>query len=191
MLAFWGFAQPGSAPGFGPEARFHSEDGAGAILRALGKHHCFTCGVLEDKNGVIITEATQQLHPGTYFFIPAPLVLSNDIVDVSTAVESGITRALAAHGDDVANAFATAAIRAHNAHKKEARRGVDLLMPVLYFVLLALWLAWQPEWLQSVAGAQNVLTVFRRMVQLLDIGFAYYWDPPHYWVALKMLLRWD
>ncbi len=60
----------GSAPGFGPEARFRSEDGAGAILRALGKHHCFTCGVLEDKNGIIITEATQQLHPGTYFFIP-------------------------------------------------------------------------------------------------------------------------
>ena len=30
-----------------------------------------------------------------------------------------------------------------------------------------------------------------RMVQLLDIGFAFYWDPPHYWVALKMLLRWD
>ncbi len=55
---------------------------------------------------------------------------------------------------------------------------MDLLMPVLYFVLLALWLAWQPGWLQSVAEAQNVLTLFRRMVQLLDIGFAFYWDPP-------------
>ncbi|BDA49886.1 hypothetical protein COCOBI_15-0140 [Coccomyxa sp. Obi] len=160
----------GSAPGFGPEARFRSEDGAGAILGALGRHRCFTYGVLEDKNGVIITEATQQLHPGTYFFIPAPLVLSNDIVDVSTAVESGITKAFAAHG---------------------ARRRVDLLMPLLYFVLLALWLAWQPGWLRGLAEAQNVLTVFRRMVQLLDIGFAFYWDPPHYWVALKMLLRWN
>lgn len=71
------------------------------------------------------------------------------------------------------------------------RRRVDLLMPVLYFVLLTLWLAWQTEWLQSVTGAQNVLTVFRRMVQLLDIGFAFYWDPPHYWVAIKMWLRWN
>lgn len=60
----------GSASGFGPEARFHSEDGADAILRALGRHRCFTCGVLEDKNGVIVTEATQHVHPGTYFFIP-------------------------------------------------------------------------------------------------------------------------
>ena len=59
-----------SAPGFGPEARFRSEDGACAILGALGKHRCFTCGVLEDEYGVVVTEASQQLHPGTYFFIP-------------------------------------------------------------------------------------------------------------------------
>lgn len=60
----------GTAPGFGPEAKFRSDDGAGAILGALGKHPCFTCGVLEDEYGVIITEASQQLHPGTYFFTP-------------------------------------------------------------------------------------------------------------------------
>ncbi len=68
---------------------------------------------------------------------------------------------------------------------------VDVLMPLLYFTLLLLWLVWQRGiWLDSVAEAQNVLTVFRRIVQLTDIGFAFYWDPPKYWVAIKMLLRW-
>jgi hypothetical protein len=60
----------GTAPGFGPEARFHSEDGAAAILKALSKHCCFTRGVLEDMNGVMVTEATKHLDPGTYFYIP-------------------------------------------------------------------------------------------------------------------------
>jgi hypothetical protein len=71
------------------------------------------------------------------------------------------------------------------------RRRLDVLMPLLYFVLMVLWLVWQRgAWLQSVAEAQNVLTVFRRVVQLTDIGFAFYWEPPKYWVALKMLMRW-
>ena len=60
----------GTASGFGPEARFHSEDGAGAILKALSKHCCFSRGVLEDKHGVIITDATNHMEPGTYFYIP-------------------------------------------------------------------------------------------------------------------------
>ncbi len=66
----------GTGPGFGPEARFHSEDGAAAILKALSKHCCFTRGVLEDKHGVIITEATKRLEPGTYFYIPGTLQIT-------------------------------------------------------------------------------------------------------------------
>lgn len=72
------------------------------------------------------------------------------------------------------------------------RRKVDVAMPILYFTLLMLWLVWQRmNWLSSLSEAQNVLTIFRRVVQLLDIGVAMYWDPPKYWVLLKLLMCWE